>query len=230
MIFRLQGILSSEEAETMARTLDKQAFVTGEPSVGSTEEDIRNNLELSLKSEIGKYYRTELTRKLWQSQLFLNLAMPKRISSCVFMVHRAGMSTHDQIDDAILQLTPGDPLRADISMTLFLEDPSSYDGGELVIDNGNAPYVAKLSAGDAVLYPTTGSHRVEPVSRGDRRVAVFWIQSMVRDAEQRQLLGDMWMALDQLYRSNSPHEAEKSAAIKFAKKARANLHRMLADV
>ena len=53
----------------------------------------------------------------------------------------------------------------------------------------------KLPAGDAVLYPGTSVHGVEPVTRGQRLASFFWIESMVRSDEQRRLLFDLDMNL-----------------------------------
>jgi PKHD-type hydroxylase len=86
-----------------------------------------------------------------------------------------------------------------MSMTLFLDDAGAYDGGELIINSDSAPQAVKLGRGDAILYPTSNFHRVEPVTRGVRRVVLFWIQSMVRDPQKREILTEMWVALDYLY-------------------------------
>ena len=88
----------------------------------------------------------------------------------------------------------------------------------------------KLRAGDAVLYPTTDYHRVEPIRSGVRRVALFWIQSMVRDAERRQILTEMWMTLDYLYQQQPVAQVNDNPAFKLLNKARSNLVRMWAEV
>ena len=90
------------------------------------------------------------------------------------------------------------PARAtctDLSCTVFLTDPADYDGGELTIEDGLAPRQVKLPAGDAILYPATTVHRVEPVTRGERLAAFFWVQSMVADGGQRSLLHDLDSAI-----------------------------------
>ena len=230
MIVTLSQLIPGEEAQAIARALDGEAFVSGDVSAGNTARYVKNNQELSSTSEAGKRHRAELNRKLWQNQLFLNLAMPKRIVECIFSRYEVGMAYGDHIDNTIMQMTTGDPVRADLSMTLFLEDPSTYDGGELIINSDTAPQKVKLPAGDAVLYPTTNYHRVAPVTRGTRRVAVFWIQSMVRDAEQRQILTEIWMATEWLYRQAAPGRAQEDETFEILKKARANLYRMWAEV
>ncbi len=82
-------------------------------------------------------------------------------------------------------------LRSDLSATLFLADPESYDGGELVVEDRFGEQRVKLPAGHMVLYPASSLHRVEPVTRGTRVASFFWVQSMVRDEGARRLLFDL---------------------------------------
>jgi len=97
-----------------------------------------------------------------------------------------------------------DGVRTDVSFTLFLADPESYDGGELVIETAAGEDDLKLPAGSMVAYPSTALHRVAPVTRGERLVAVGWAQSYVRDAARREILFDLETAkrrLDDLLKS-----------------------------
>jgi PKHD-type hydroxylase len=111
------------------------------------------------------------------------------------------------VDNAIRQVT-GTPLRirTDLSMTLFLSRPEEYDGGELVVEDIFGAHSVKLPAGDAILYPGTSLHRVNPVTRGVRLASCFWwIQSMVRDDTQRTLLFDLDMATNQVAEAVPEH-------------------------
>jgi PKHD-type hydroxylase len=93
-------------------------------------------------------------------------------------------------DDALM----GDefhPLRTDLAFTLFLSDPTTYDGGALIVESRGGEQAVKLAAGDCVLYPAGTIHRVEPVTRGERLAAVGWVQSVVRDAARREILFDL---------------------------------------
>jgi PKHD-type hydroxylase len=83
-------------------------------------------------------------------------------------------------------------------MTVFLEDPDAYDGGELVIEDNFGVQSVKLPAGHAVLYPSSSLHKVNPVTRGTRVASFFWIQSMVRDDAARRLLFDQDRAVQRL--------------------------------
>ena len=98
----------------------------------------------------------------------------------------------NHVDSAVRFLPDGKGrVRTDVSCTVFLSAPDEYEGGELVVEDTFGTQRVKLNAGDAVLYPGTSIHRVEPVTRGERLASFFWIQSMVRSDEQRRLLYDM---------------------------------------
>jgi PKHD-type hydroxylase len=112
------------------------------------------------------------------------------------------------VDNAVRQVT-GTPLRirTDLSMTLFLTRPEDYDGGELVVEDTYGAHAVKLAAGDAILYPGTSLHRVNPVTRGVRLASFFWIQSMIRDDGQRTVLFDLDMAINQVAEAIPEHRA-----------------------
>ena len=106
------------------------------------------------------------------------------------------------LDGAVMALPPaGDVapgyMRSDVSCTLFLSEPEAYDGGGLVVDDTYGEHEVKLPAGDLIVYPSSSLHRVAPVTRGERRAAVGWIQSHVRDPRRRGVL----FTLDQARRS-----------------------------
>ena len=110
--------------------------------------------------------------------------------------YAVGMDYGDHCDAAILGGST--PMRADLSATLFVSDPGDYDGGELVTDLIPGGHATKLPAGDLILYPSTSVHHVTPVTRGERIAMIFWVQSMVRDAERRVLLYTLGNTLNSL--------------------------------
>ena len=114
------------------------------------------------------------------------------------------MSFGAHVDNAVRQL-PGTHhrLRVDVSATLFLSPPGDYDGGELVIEDTFGAHAVKLAAGDMVVYPASSLHKVQPVTRGARVAAFFWVQSMVRDDAARALLFEMDTAIRELTASNA---------------------------
>jgi PKHD-type hydroxylase len=125
--------------------------------------------------------------------LFFSAALPKQISPPLFnRYHGKANQFGNHVDSAVRYLPDGSGrVRTDISCTLFLAEPSEYDGGELVIEDTYGRQQVKLAAGDMVLYPGHSVHRVEPVTRGARLASFFWVHSMVRSDEQRRLLYDM---------------------------------------
>jgi PKHD-type hydroxylase len=126
--------------------------------------------------------------------LFQSAALPQRVSAILFNRYEAGMDYGAHVDDALMTAggaAGGTRLRSDVSFTLFLDDPAEYEGGELIIDSAGDEQSYKLPAGACVLYPATHLHRVAPVTRGRRHAAVGWVQSLVRDAAQREILFDL---------------------------------------
>jgi PKHD-type hydroxylase len=96
-------------------------------------------------------------------------------------------------------------LRTDLSATLFLAEPSEYEGGELSVEDRFGVQNVKLPAGHMVLYPSGSLHQVKPVTRGIRWASFFWIQSMVRQDFQRTLLLDLDLAIQGLNKDYPEH-------------------------
>lgn len=229
MIVPFQQLIPAELAREIVTATEHEYFADGSATAGNNA-GIKNNVELLDKSEVNIKYRSEIKNILWNHPFFLTLAMPGRIMDCLFSRYEVGMFYGDHVDNTIMDIQTGDPIRADLSMTIFLEDPSTYDGGELVINTDSAPQSYKMNPGDAILYPTANYHRVEEVTRGVRRVAIMWIQSIVPDPEKRQVLTDMWMALDWLHRQIPPGAATDNKTFMTLDKARSNLYRLWAEV
>jgi PKHD-type hydroxylase len=137
--------------------------------------------------------------RLSDNPVFMSAALPKRIYPPLFNRYGAGEGFGYHIDNAIRGIKGvRERVRTDLSATLFLADPDSYDGGELVIRDTFGERQVKLPAGHLVLYPGSSLHRVQPVTRGERLAAFFWIESLVREDSQRSLLLDMDVAIQRL--------------------------------
>lgn len=119
---------------------------------------------------------------------FVEVAFPKVMAAPTYNRYDVGMTYGDHVDAPFLS---SGRVRADLSLTLFLNDPSEYDGGELTIRYGDVTATAKHRAGDLVVYPTTSLHHVSPVSRGSRLAAVSWVQSYVPDERHRRILWEL---------------------------------------
>ena len=229
MILHLSNVLARDDVYRVIASLDREAFVDGQQTVGRVVRRIKNNLELPVDSPLRGQLSAQLAKALWRRADFREGAMPRTMSAFLFSRYRPGMAYGDHIDDPIMG-EGGEPFRSDLSVTVFLNEPDAYDGGELIIDSDGAGQEVKLPAGDAVVYPTTSIHRVDPVTRGERRVAVGWIQSMVRDPAKRQMTWDMLQVLDGLARQERGEPAGDVDAYRLLQKCRANLIRMWAEV
>ncbi|MBL8335902.1 MAG: Fe2+-dependent dioxygenase [Rhodoferax sp.] len=197
MLLHLPAILHAEELSTAHAQLQQAPWQDGRDSAGGQAASVKNNTQLPRDCPAARSIRSLVLAALDRSALFFSAALPKQ----VFPPHvnrYAGEANHygPHVDNAIRLLPDaGLRMRTDLSATLFLSDPDSYDGGALRIGQApDAPRV-KLPAGDLVLYDGTSVHEVEPVTRGERLACFFWVQSLVRDAAQRQILFDMDMAL-----------------------------------
>jgi PKHD-type hydroxylase len=155
--------------------------------------------------------------------VFRSAALPAKVADFIFARYQPGMRYGDHVDDPIMGQGPR--FRSDVSMTVFLNGPESYDGGELVIRTPFGDQQVKLAAGHAVVYPSASVHRVAEVTRGERLVALTWIQSFVRDAAQRELLYELDQSRQQLLRSDPESEITKNIDRSYV-----NLLRMWADV
>jgi PKHD-type hydroxylase len=151
-------------------------------------------------------------------------ALPLHVATPLYARYRPGMTYGDHLDDPIMG-ADGVKFRSDIALTVFLNSPQEYDGGELVIRTSAGEQVVKLAAGDAVLYPAGSIHHVSPVTRGERLVAVTWVQSLVRDPARRELLYGLNAAREKLLRDapEAPETGQVNAAY-------LNLVRMWSDL
>jgi PKHD-type hydroxylase len=156
-----------------------------------------------------------------QNEAFNLNAMPRRILSPIFNSYKQGERYDRHIDAALMGPYPG--MRTDLSITIFLNAPEAYKGGELVLESTFGEHEFKLKPGDAVLYPTHYMHRVNPITKGRRLAAVTWIESMIPDPQQREVLGDLAQAVDILMRDKRDLEV-----IRKLEKGRLNLMRMWA--
>ena len=197
----LASVLSPEDLETLARDLADVVWQDGARSAGPLARAVKRNRQASSMdarvSACGAFVHSALAR-----QDGLQRAMyPVKWSPVLFS--RYGPSEHygAHVDNAIMGEGQA-RLRADIAFTLFLTEPDQYEGGELVIEGIAGEQAIKLAAGSAFLYPAFAIHRVEPVRSGERRVAVGWIQSAIRSAEQREILFDLQSVQDGLGRDH----------------------------
>jgi PKHD-type hydroxylase len=194
MLLQVPDILSPDEIRQARDVLARAPWGSGRITAGEQSAQAKNNEQLPETSEETRELQALVLAGLERQPVFFSATLPKQISPPLFNRY-GGTANHfgNHVDSAVRYLRNGaGRVRTDISCTLFLSEPEEYDGGELVIENtGGQQQRIKLPAGHMVIYPGTSVHRVEPVTRGHRLASFFWIQSMVRSNEHRQLLFDM---------------------------------------
>lgn len=188
MIICLEGVLSADEAGGIAVQAQAGRFRDGRGTAGWSAKLVKNNLQLAGDDPRYAKIVRRIDAALRANEVFALAALPRAMQPPFISRSEAGMGYGAHVDDALM----GDPaIRTDLSYTLFLSPPDSYEGGELVIESAGGEQDFKLSAGCAVLYPSTHLHRVNPVRAGVRLVAAGWVQSLVRDEARRELLFDL---------------------------------------
>lgn len=222
MILTVKNILTSQELTELINHLSQASFVNGQTTAGWHAKLVKHNSQLDTTSLEVKGLEN-LVIKALERNLLLKLAInPKHIHSLRFSRYQSGMYYGSHTDNALMGGQKF--LRSDVSFTLFLSSPDSYQGGELVIEKpeGDLPY--KLEAGSIVLYPSCFLHRVETVTQGTRLVVVGWIESLIRDPMQREILFD----IDTVRRAIFAKEG-KSIEFDLLAKTHANLLRQWAE-
>lgn len=199
MMLHIPNVLTAEQVAHCREVFARAAWVDGRVTAGHQSAQAKKNLQLPEDSPAARELGDLVLRALERSPLFISAVLPQRVFPPLFNRYDAGMTFGSHVDNAIRQI-PGTPvrLRTDVSCTLFLSDPESYDGGELVVEDTYGSHTVKLPAGDLIVYPSTSLHHVTPVTRGSRLASFFWVQSMIREASQRALLFDLDTAIQQL--------------------------------
>ena len=195
MMLRLPGLLSPDQVAHCRDVLGAADWRDGRATAGQQSAAAKRNLQLDETSAEARALGKMVLAALAANTTFMSAALPLNVFPPLFNLYRDGMGFGDHIDNAVRGSAAGARYRTDLSCTLFHSDPADYDGGELVVEDGFEPRRVKLPAGDAVLYPATTVHRVEPVTRGARLASFFWVQSMVASGEQRALLFELDRAI-----------------------------------
>jgi PKHD-type hydroxylase len=199
MLLQIPKLLTSEQVAQCRRIIDGAEWADGRETAGYQAARVKNNAQLKKDSPAIRDAGTIVMSALSGNDLFKSAARPQKVYPPNFNRYSAGQAYGVHFDTAIIRV-PGTPLslRADLSATVFLNDPGEYDGGELVIDDMYRPHEVKLSSGDMILYPAGSLHHVRPVTRGERIASFFWIQSTVRDNGERLLLFELESVIDRI--------------------------------
>ena len=182
----IADVLEASDVARVREGLGSAPVGDGRRTAGAAAKKVKANAQAdggdAKVRALAKFVRDALARH----PVFSLYARPARWSPLMFNRYRGGDAYGFHVDDPVMG-----EVRTDLSFTLFLSDPETYEGGALLIDGLDGEREVKLSVGSLVLYPTGALHRVTPVTSGERLAAVGWIQSLIRRADEREILFDL---------------------------------------
>ncbi len=187
MLFQLLDLFSPSQVQNMHDRLQGVSLVDGRSTAGWHAKTVKGNEQVATSDPTGQAIKAEVTEVLLANSLFQAAARPRLLHSLLISRYGVGMAYGRHVDNALM----AGKHRSDLSFTVFLSDPQAYEGGELVIEGADTEQAYKLPAGAAIVYPSTTLHRVNPITQGKRWAVVGWVESWVRQAEQREILFDL---------------------------------------
>ncbi len=222
MLLVIRNLLSSANLLKAQEFMSRANYMDGKLTAGEDAKSVKDNLELAADDPNLAGMQKLLMHSILARPEFQYSALPSRVASPIFACYEPGMTYGDHVDNPIMGADV--QYRSDVSLTLFISDPAHYQGGELVINTAFGEQKVKLGAGDMVTYPSSSLHRVNPVTSGKRMVMITFIQSMVRDPAKREILYNLWRALQGI-----KQDAARGAEAKLVDVSYVNLVRMWAD-
>jgi len=181
-------VLPGQEAARLVSELSLRTFADGKMTASGFAREVKHNLQLQREGSNAGQLDQIVVSAFERSPEFQAFAIPRRVMAPIFSRYDPGMNYGSHVDNAFMA---GGGVRSDLSVTLFLSPPDTYDGGDLVIEMALGEQQIKLDAGEAIVYPASSVHRVAPVTRGVRFAAVTWVQSAIRDESVRTILHDL---------------------------------------
>ena len=199
MLIAIPGLLDASGVARVREIVDGGEWVDGNVTSGPQAALAKKNEQLVEASAAAREAGGIVLDALGKSPLFIAAALPLKIFPPLFNRYTGGHEFGIHVDNAVrIQRGSEFRVRSDLSITVFLEDPGEYEGGELLVEGQFGAQSVKLPAGDAILYPSSSLHKVTPVTRGCRVASFFWIQSMVRDEAARRTLFELDSAVQRL--------------------------------
>lgn len=196
MLLCIPQVLTPDEVAAFRARLASADWTDGNATAGAQSSLVKHNQQLAETLPVARELGDAVIDALGRSPLFVSAALPLKTFPPLFNRYGVGDDFGAHVDNAIRPVRGTHTrIRTDLSATLFLSEPSDYDGGELVIEGPFGGQAIKLNAGDLVLYPASSLHRVTPITRGERIASFFWVQSMVRDDTERAILFDLDQAI-----------------------------------
>ena len=222
MLLCIPDIVTPAEARQIRDRVLSLKFVDGSATAGVYARTVKRNQQLENSPETQKLQEFVM-QALMRSVEFERFAFPRNMKPIMFSRYEPGMEYGTHVDNAVMSGRP--PVRSDVSLTLFLSEPDTYDGGELTIQTLTGDEQIKLPAGAIVTYPSSTLHRVAPVTRGVRVAAVTWVQSMIRDPSCREILFDLEATRRSIFETQG-----KTREFDLISKCFANLMRKWAEI
>ena len=207
MLLHIPGILDSAQVAQLRQALDAADWTDGRETVGAQGAQVKRNQQLPDASPLRRQLGEVVLAALAKNPLYHAATLPLRTLPPRFNRYAGGGTYGMHVDGSVMALPNGEQLRSDISCTLFLSEPEAYAGGELIVSDTYGEHEVKLPAGDAIIYPASSLHRVQPVTCGVRVAAFFWVQSLVRDDGRRRLLYELDAAIQRLIATGADHAA-----------------------
>lgn len=224
MIICAPNVLTADELGVIRNELRDASFVDGAATAGWSAREVKKNLQVDLATDTQTRLRDIVRGAFMRNAMLQSALLPMAMTQVMFNRYDVGMEYGRHVDAPVMG-GMGSAVRTDVAITLFLSDPDSYDGGDLVVDSSGVEYGLKLEAGSAVAYPANSLHHVAAVTRGTRHAAIIWVQSQVREPARRELLWDLENAKRQIFGREG-----NSATFASISKSHANLLRMWANV
>jgi len=213
MLVCIPQVLDAGQLVSLRARLDRanDAWVDGRVTAGYQGTPVKFNQQIDERSDVAIDCQRIVVGALECNPLFISAVLPNMIYPPMFNRYGEGMKFGAHVDGSV-RLHPhnGSKLRTDVSATLFLTNPTEYEGGELEIDDTYGRHSVKLNAGDMVVYPATSLHQVRPITRGVRISCFFWVQSLIRDDSRRAILYEMDEAIQRLNQTNADEVARRS--------------------
>ena len=219
-MLHIENVFSVQDCAAIRESLcDSALWLDGRSTVSGTVRDVKSNEQADTDLPVVKAVLQQAETALRANETFCKAALPAQFARILVNRYRSGMQ-YGAHTDAPYMLG----IRTDLSFTLFLSPPESYEGGELIVENPGGEMVVKGEAGAMVLYPASAVHRVAPVTDGERVACVGWVKSRVRSAEQRAVIFDLEVILSHL------RQQETAKAVRTRlRNTRNNLIRMFGE-
>lgn len=205
MLIEIPHVFSKQEVNQLREQLDARTWIDGNQTSGVMASTRKRNQQLDKDGPVAIGIGELIMERLLAHPLFVSAALPLQFYPPLFNRYQGGETFGYHIDNAIRSTSDG-MVRTDLSATLFLSEPDTYQGGELVIQDTYGQQSIKLAAGSLVLYPSTSLHQVTPVTSGERTAAFMWLQSMVRDEGLRRLLFQLDQSIQSLTSQTAPEQ------------------------